>query len=517
MIWIITSTLLFLGGWVTSILAYPLGAILIGCCYNSWKLISTIPSKSSNPLIHITLFGILAFLCSFFTGLTGHFPQHILDLAQRNAVYGNLCQSDWPIVLPDGRYFVYYFAAFLPPALISKLTGYEYAPVILMLWNALALFIAFSLIYFRTSKASIAWLGILIICFLSDPTPLLRIFSPGIKALLGIQVNMGAQAHNLLSSIQATINHTPGILLITTILFNKRIHHSLLPILGATCLSISVFGAISILPFLTYRYLKAHEQQSFQQTLLHAVRSFFCSWTGICSLFIVSITLLYHKCSNGDIIICPMFFVTHGLPIPYIIAKNIVHTFLIVGTCILPLIWLRKQYKGFFWLLLSSLLFVNFIFIGNGGPNELAFKGNTALLIISAFGWMHTLEHGPRLYKCFAWLLLIPLIFWNTHTIIIPRIKNYGKTEQNINNPFNGHLYHPGSLLDQSVPPSVAPIIPHVLYTKAGESRRIFPFSALPPENKELYTLPASYRKNNIFLKKTPSNSSLHILFFEKS
>ena len=62
----------------------------------------------------------MGFVCSFFAGHTGHFPQHILDMAQRNAIYGNLYLQDWPIVLPDGRYLVYYFASFLPAAFASK-------------------------------------------------------------------------------------------------------------------------------------------------------------------------------------------------------------------------------------------------------------------------------------------------------------------------------------------------------------------------------------------------------------
>jgi hypothetical protein len=86
---------------------------------------------------------------------------------------------------------------------------------------------------------------------------------------------------------------------------------------------------------------------------------------------------------------------------------------------------------------------------------------------------------------------------------------SYGKKEENINNPFNGHLYHPGTLLDQSVPKSKAALIPGILYNKPGESRQILPFSLLPPEQPGLYNQPASFTPRNSFLKRVPSNSDL--------
>ncbi len=516
LLWLVTTSVFFLLGWVTPVLAVSLSAGLIFCSIRIWV---KIPFSSPPPkylCFHLIPIGALAFFCSFYSGLTGHFPQHILDMAQRNAVYGNLCQGDWPIVLPDGRYFVYYFSSFLPAAFFSKITGYDFAPFILMLWNFLAIFLAFTLVLYRTQKTSIVWTGIIMLLFLHDPVGLLKPFSGIIEALAGCNISLTSQLSPLLAGFQTTINHTPGILLATALLFNQRISYSALPIIGVTTLLMTVFGAISLFPFLIYRYLKLNACSSLIKTAINATRTFIFSLEGFCSICLFGITVIFHKCANSEIVITPMFFVTHNKPILYIIFKNIAHTALIVGSMMCPLLWCRKQLKGLFWILFWSYIFVNFIYIGNGGPNELAFKGNTALVIITAFGWMHTLNRGPIFYKSLVWILLAILTVHHSYTGLVPRLMTFGRQEKNINNPFCGHLYHPGSLLDQSVPKSTAPPIPHILYTEAGASRNIFPFSWLPPARDDLYSAPANYRADNRFLRIKPDNKNLHILFYDK-
>ena len=46
---------------------------------------------------------LLVLLCGF----TGHCQQHA-DLAVRNAVYEQLAAGSWPLVMSDGRHFIYY-------------------------------------------------------------------------------------------------------------------------------------------------------------------------------------------------------------------------------------------------------------------------------------------------------------------------------------------------------------------------------------------------------------------------
>lgn len=516
LLWLVTTSVFFLLGWVTPVIAVILSAGLIFCVIRIWVKIPESAPHSKYLYLHLIPIAALAFFCSFYSGLTGHFPQHILDMAQRNAVYGNLCQGDWPIVLPDGRYFVYYFSSFLPAAFFSKIMGYDSAPLLLLVWNFLAIFLAFTLVLCSTRKAIFAWIGILILLVIQDPVGLLRPCSEVIKAISGLDISLNSQAGPLLIGFRTTINHTPGIFLATVLLFNRRISHCALPIIGVTTLLMTVFGAISLFPFLVYRYLKLNTCSSPAKTATNATRTFCFSLEGFCSLCLCGITILFHKCADSEVVITPIFFVTYNKPVWYIIFKNIAHVALIISCMMCPLLWMRKEHRVPLWILFWSFTIVNFIYIGNGGPNELAFKGNTTLLIVTAFGWMRTLNRAPIFYKSLVWIILVLLTVHYSYTTFVPRLMTFGKHERNVNNPFCGHLYHPGSLLDQSVPKSTPPLIPHILYTKAGESRNIFPFSALPPAKNNLYSTPANYRDDNRFLQTKPDNKNLHILFYDE-
>lgn len=508
-LWLLLAAILFLMGWVTPYISIPLCLILVFCTLKAWWQTSTIQTPKKLQIIQIGLLALLAFGCSFYSGITGHFPQHILDMAQRNAVYGNLVRADWPIILPDGRLFIYYFGAYLTPAFLSKVFGYSTAPYLLLFWNALAFFIAFSLIYLQTQRTWSSWICILLILCLTDPINTLHPLRSLLRDLSGISFNMDGMAGSLLMGCWTTTNHTPGILLITSLLFHKRISHIFLPILGAITVMISVFGAISLLPFFIYKYLCCTNISPTATPFLSGTKTFFSTIEGYCSIILAVIIALYHMCSEGDLLITFSFLVTYGKPFSYILAKTFFKTFLLAGTLIAPIFWVRKKNPLFVGILLCSILAINLIFIGNGGPNELAFKGNTALLIISCFGWIHTLEEGPKHYRNLTWILLSIFVIHTTVTNLAPRIMSYGKKEENINNPFNGHLYHPGTLLDQSVPKSKAALIPGILYNKPGESRQILPFSLLPPEQPGLYNQPASFTPRNSFLKRVPSNSNL--------
>ena len=515
LIWLYSAIILFLGGWVQPWLAIPIACLLVYCGIRcvSHLLPERSPIPFSSQIIQLLLFACMGFACSFFAGHTGHFPQHILDMAQRNAVYGNLYLQDWPIVLPDGRYLVYYFASFLPAAFASKLAGADLAPVILMLWNALAYFLAFSLLYYHFRKGSTTWLCILALLVIGDPIILLSPISEYISHIFQIPVSLNSQGGPLVSGFICGPNHLPPVELLTVLILNKRIRHDSIPVLAAIAPLFSAFASVGLLPFVVWRYLNTNSPWEFcsRKRIYAAIVIFFSSVEGYTALLIAGISILYYGCANGDLVTTLCFLVTYGKPMWYIILKNVLHVGLIVVILSLPF-WIRQQKEsGLLWAWLTSILITNLIFIGNGGPNELAFKGSTPFLIITSVWWVKRISTSSMLHKIALGMILFAFSWASFSSIIIPRLATFGKKDTHINNPFNDHLYHPGTLLDQTVVPSKPAVLPHVLYATDGESRQYFPFNLLPPEDEKLYQRPATFRPDNKFLRSKPSNSDLKI------
>lgn len=506
LIWLYSAIILFLGGWVQPWLAIPIACLLVYCGIRcvSHLLPERSPIPFSSQIIQLLLFACMGFACSFFAGHTGHFPQHILDMAQRNAVYGNLYLQDWPIVLPDGRYLVYYFASFLPAAFASKLAGADLAPIILMLWNALAYFLAFSLLYYHFRKGSTTWLCILALLVIGDPITLLSPLADFLQLIFQVPVHLSSQVHPMSTGARCTINHWPAITLLTLLVLNRRIPHYSIPVLAAISLLFSSFGAIGILPFVIWRYLNA-------ASFAKAVVTFFSTIEGLTALLVVGISILYYSCAHGDLVTTLCFFVTYGKPVWYIILKNVLHIGLIVTVLSLPFWWNQKKDSELFKAWLVSILLTNIIFIGNGGPNELAFKGSTPALVVISAMWAQRIASSQKFHKIMLLAVLVTFTWQEFDSVIIPRLSTFGLKEEHINNPFNDHLYHPGTLLDQTVAPSKPAVLPHVLYATDGESRQYFPFNLLPPEDEKLYQRPATFRPDNKFLRSKPSNSDLKI------
>lgn len=124
-------------------------------CYVMWKYVRETPAgthqrKSYWLLCSILLAGMLfGAIIAEASGILGHAQQSI-DFAVRTTIYEELVANDWPLYAPNGDYFVYYHAYWLPPALMSKLFPELLGSFTwLFLWVAMGISLAFAALWSR--------------------------------------------------------------------------------------------------------------------------------------------------------------------------------------------------------------------------------------------------------------------------------------------------------------------------------------------------------------------------------
>ena len=174
--WIFASALLFLTvplfmffmGYLRLSVGIPLTLIFAGIvlfsvsdCLNdpNGRKLSRYDNDLKIPVSYLAGFAVTALALSFVSG-TGEYIFTIQDHEYRRAILRDLVNYDWPVIYnystqtnPDvisffglasgQRAFTYYFIYWMPSALAGKMFGFEFANVVLLIWNALGIFLSF--------------------------------------------------------------------------------------------------------------------------------------------------------------------------------------------------------------------------------------------------------------------------------------------------------------------------------------------------------------------------------------
>lgn len=142
--WLLLPVLVFLAGWMHWYAALPLMFLTAaGLAPRKRKEPQTRDSLPAFPLFTRSSFLALAAFAALMT-LSGwgewvnQHPDHIV----RNACLRELVASPWPVIFPDGNMLVYNTGLWLIPALAGKLAGLDAARVLVVLWGAWGLFLA---------------------------------------------------------------------------------------------------------------------------------------------------------------------------------------------------------------------------------------------------------------------------------------------------------------------------------------------------------------------------------------
>lgn len=492
--------MLFFAGWYEWYVALPL---IVGMAVGMLVL----DRQCRGWVWRLSRYDVLKLLCVFFligvqqfaVGYTGDVCQHG-DFWQRNAFYGNLISYAWPIILPDGAEMSYYLAGWLPAALVCKLLAHCGANVeciygvpgyVLLCWNIAALGIA-SLILCRIwGRVSIlALLGVYIfgdVMVMFGKLPVLSSWLaafPEDSRILPIYWNVAA-------GFPGSVQILPLTVLAVACLLVRGLPFWAYLFIGAMLFLISPLASVGAFPFVVYLAFRAlAESEPVDGGLAcgyGAFRSLKCGWTYVAFAVVAAGFLYYSRAESSS---CywslgldtrPGAWVAFGL-------------YMLTNVLVLGLIpWRYDRRNPLLYLAVAVLVALPFFYMGDI-CNELAMKGATVPVVILGVLSASVLLKERRCRRD-PWVLLVVglcalKMAGHVYHRAVLVFDSWGKTEQNVIDPFRGHLFHPGTRLNQSIRPTSRPLLPCVLLSKAGESERGLLFWLQTPASDKYFSAP---------------------------
>ncbi|WP_420149372.1 hypothetical protein [Spirosoma sp.] len=134
--------LLFLAGWIRSILAIPACLSILVSTYYFLKQTYSDRLESAPFKYQIGILLLAIYWC-FIAGLGEWMPQST-DFFKHNLVFADLVRFDWPVRYEHSGFLCYYLAYYLPVALAGKLIGIQFVPALSFLWSLGGLYIIFN-------------------------------------------------------------------------------------------------------------------------------------------------------------------------------------------------------------------------------------------------------------------------------------------------------------------------------------------------------------------------------------
>lgn len=490
--------ILFLAGWFEWYVSLPL---IVGSAIGTRKVVALSRSwsweLSKTDVLKLLLVFLLILLHQFTVGYTGHVLQHG-DFWQRNAFYGNLISYAWPIILPDGSEMMYYLSGWLPAALICKMLAHLGVDVnciwgapgyVLLLWNIATLFMAALFLFRLLGKVSISallWVYIFggIMVFLSK----LPVLSGWLQ--VSPETRIAPVYWNLAAGLPGSVHILPYTALGAVMILMRNWPFWVYFLLGAFLFLITPLGAVGAFPFVICQaWASLKERKSLNKHwVFHVLHcGYFYLAVALCAAGVVYFT-------RAESSSCYWSFHVDSRPSAWLVYW----IYLIINIYVVTYLPWRCDKKNPFlhvaWLTLCvlPLFYMGDIF------NELPMKAATVPVVVLAVLWCSSFfQCRSALRDPIVWVIVCVFCLkfaghlWNRVPLVV---KSFGHTEYNVVDPFHGHLYHPGTCLNQSVRSTREPMLPHVLLRIAGASEKgvLFWVQTLP--SNKYFTAPYTER-----------------------
>ena len=165
-LYLVIPILIFFFGWLKLPLALVSAAILLAGTYFTLRDFGYIKDYSFISLNFLVFSILIVFAWVFFSGIGG-FGHQNWDFQYRNAVLRDLINYPWPVIYDysgdsllkemfgNTGALVYYFAYWLPSALVGKLLGWKMANLVLFFWSIFGVSLCIMLMTRYIKKASI--------------------------------------------------------------------------------------------------------------------------------------------------------------------------------------------------------------------------------------------------------------------------------------------------------------------------------------------------------------------------
>lgn len=462
---------LFTAGWYTHFVFIAVTATAVMATYHACKPVQG--DETALPRKHIlSLLGCAGIVALFLAigGMVGYFPTHGDSWAFRQALYTNLLQEDWPLVLPNGREMTYYLAGMLPPAALAKLLPDSMQQLPILLFTTIPVVLALGL-YFK-KWGYVSWLFLILALGFQDPLCAFfrpnGTFSSGMGAtaqyLQDLYQNHGCDWRILTSfygnktmlapihNCVGAYNSVPYTLLAAAVIMTAGKRKWLVPYTMAMLAFVSPLGAIALFPLAACEYLRERELKLLPLCIECAAPAVLAALAAV----------YYGRTETGPSVILPAWEVWGSkfwiFYVRYLLGASLL---------IVPLITWRRREPAF-WVTAASAALLPLLFIGtppDGGVyqgfNELTLKGTVVYTLVLGSMWKEDWEHVKPWIKIpmFCWVLIATAGYLGTQCI---------KFDWNhrVADMWNGHLNHDRAFLHQSVPGAKEALLPGILIEK---------------------------------------------------
>ncbi len=496
LLFLAVPNLLFIWGWCTPWFAVASTAVLLFAVGRAVALSFRglpsapchLPSLRSTLLMGGGLFVALLLILFFILrlGVLGFVPSFIdMDII-RTALFCNLRDAAWPLILPDGREMTYYLAGALPSSLLARLLP-ESGQWTVVLWTSACLLLLLLLVSSALAPGRYSWgtrlmlVALFFACFCS---PLIsynlgpRLLVPCLYHFTGIDLFPLCPVHrlscsNMLNNGAVLYNSAPYALMVAAMLMVCR-HRAatVLPVGLALLVPLSPFAGIALLPLVLVRWFTSVRREGLRIASLLA--------DALLPALMAFISALYFTRGQGSSV-ATLTGLAWNWPEFYKYEAWLIAGWLLL---VLPLFFVRLQHRAVFVTLLLCCLLLPFIFIGAqrfpgaGEHNELWLKSAPMYLMVLACYWLMNWRHlGWYKYlitaTCAVMLVAQFVIYGN---LFARQLNGY----MEVNDLWNGHLCHDAPFIHRMIPPCKEPMVPGVLLREAGASEKTFPGNLLP-------------------------------------
>lgn len=458
LLYLLLPNILFLAGWVCWQVAIPCMLALAAGAFFVWR-----GTPSASVLVRRSdLFGLGAglLLCLVSvdsTGIVGHTLQSG-DFLTRTAIYDTLVRCDWPLFDYQGRYFVYYAAFWLPPALASKMVGNGISSyTLLQAWVTLGVMLAFLSLFCRWRGR--AWVVLLIALALGSLYDVTRYFQylghwlnlhrdtgVGYEALRELSNALSPHAlyfnMNYFSLWRALVTYTfhctTPVLLLLSLFFGRMLPWRYILFVCSLVVLTSPLESLALLPLLAFVILPRLRQSG--KELFAGV-----TWCALPLLACVASYLMSSDNSSARLLWQDSFLYT-----PRALQYRLLKYAIILPCCAVPafcFLWKRYGKLSLFRAAVALMVILPVIWLGNTSNSDFLFKGSAVMYLclapLYASAWFHSTGKRKLALACF-------FIFFGTNMssdVLMRVIPHYSwDTSQmtaNIDSRWNGHLNHP--------------------------------------------------------------------------
>lgn len=429
--------LMWVANWIIWPISLPLclGMVYIYLYHCRERMAYAAKDRDDAGSRNITVMGIAVCLAvaagiTFLNGFDGRIMQ-TPDFQVRNAVYGELISSPWPLILDDGSFVTYAIQYWIPPALLASYLP-EWKTPILQGW----FFIGLLVIWLQLLKY-MAWRKTLLlaVCLLLA-SPISFFLYPELSVLNVIP--------NVISDCTCTYHfYVMGMLMITLYLSQHTSYRQLLfaATLLFVCAPLTAAFFAPLMLWRTWQVLRGDGQESVLQGMrrLLSLPEFY-----VC-LGLIGCQFAYSSSSTGAYVSYPWVEMAGKVDIVGIVYKIVMAVLLIAVPALVAYRITGEKiliYSGCF-----SSMCVLVCITGDGHINELLFKSSTAycfFLIFCLVKHIHRPVAGSYLLLilCFS---LLPMWHYCFETKQLNEAIRHGFAvrQENIVDPWGSRMYRP--------------------------------------------------------------------------